>query len=164
MPWLLALLALVLMDCTFPAPLAQPTATIGSVCHYQADGMLPDPRCTPGAINPDVTQDNLQQTICRSSWTRTIRPPVSYTEPLKRRLMADYGDLDSPANYELDHLISLEWGGSPRDPANLWPESYPAARDKDRAENRLHELVCAGQISLQDAQQRIATDWRTAAP
>jgi hypothetical protein len=64
--------------------------------------------------------------------------------------------------YEVDHLISLELGGS-NDIKNLWPESYRTepwnAHVKDKLEDRLHDLVCAGRISLAEAQRAIATDW-----
>lgn len=66
------------------------------------------------------------------------------------------------ADYEEDHLISLELGGSPTDPKNLWPESYttiPNARDKDKVENYLHKQVCSGALSLKEAQREISTDW-----
>jgi len=62
---------------------------------------------------------------------------------------------------EVDHLISLELGGSNRI-TNLWPEPYDItwnAHVKDRLENRLHEMVCAGQLDLATAQKAIATDW-----
>jgi len=63
--------------------------------------------------------------------------------------------------YEVDHLISLELGGS-NDITNLWPEAYAGAwgaRSKDALENRMHRLVCAGQLDLAQAQREIATDW-----
>lgn len=76
--------------------------------------------------------------------------------------MNRYGDTDSPSDYELDHLISLELGGNPTSEANLWPESYiitPTARGKDQVENYLHKQVCSGKITLQQAQLQIASDW-----
>src|SRR5262245_21264224 len=82
---------------------------------------------TPGALNPDVTQANINETICMRGWTKTIRPPVDYTNALKLTQMRDYGLSGSPRDYQEDHLISLELGGDPRDPRNLWPEPYPRA-------------------------------------
>lgn len=119
--------------------------------------------CTPGAINPDVTQTNINQTICVSGYTKTIRPSVSYTDRLKRTQMAAYGFTDSISSHEEDHLISLELGGAPSDPKNLWPEPHASPNAKDAVEDTLHAAVCDGRISLQDAQQRIATNWTTAA-
>jgi hypothetical protein len=124
---------------------------------------LPDPGCTPGAVDPAVTQANIQQTICASGYTAKVRPPTSYTSPLKVTLMAAYGFADQrPLDYELDHLISLELGGAPRDPANLWPELWTGttgARQKDVVENFLKAQVCRGALSLAEAQRQIATDW-----
>ncbi|MDO8619504.1 MAG: hypothetical protein Q7R49_06230 [Candidatus Daviesbacteria bacterium] len=123
---------------------------------------LPDKACTPGDIDPKVTQSNIQQTICVSGYTKTVRPPVSYTAPLKLKIMQEYGDTDSPKNYELDHLISLELGGNPTSETNLWPESYNIAlnaREKDKVENYLHNQVCSGKSTLYQAQLQIANDW-----
>ncbi len=124
---------------------------------------LPDADCTPGALNPAVTQDTIGATICVSGYTQTVRPPTSYTSPLERQLLVAYGlPGASPADFELDHLISLELGGAPRDVANLWPEAYAGpfgARQKDRVENYLHAQVCSGARSLTEAQRLIATDW-----
>ena len=132
----------------------------------------PNPRLTPGAINPAVTQATIRSTICVLGWTTTVRPPASYTTNLKRRQIVVYGYRDHLlADYEEDHLVSLEIGGAPRDPKNLWPEPYAVklsdgrsvgARVKDLIENRLHDLVCAGQISLAAAQHEEATDWISA--
>jgi hypothetical protein len=76
--------------------------------------------------------------------------------------MAAYGvGRRSPSDFELDHLISLELGGAPSDPRNLFPEPYapePGARQKDTVENRLNDEVCSGEISLATAQRRIL-DW-----
>jgi hypothetical protein len=84
---------------------------------------LPDPSCQPGATNPDVTQATIGSTICVSGRTSTVRPPTSYTNPLKVQQIAQYGYSDtSTADYEEDHLIPLELGGSPRSTLNLWPE------------------------------------------
>ena len=88
-------------------------------------------------------------------WTRTIRPPSSYTSPLKLRQMRDYGASGSPNGYQEDHLISLELGGHPTDPRNLWPEPRPRAEQVDGIENELNDRICSGSISLAEAQERI---------
>jgi hypothetical protein len=141
------------------------TSAVGS-CH--ARGALPDPSCTPGVTNLEVTQENIFQTICVPGWTRTIRPPTSYTNALKLRQMAEYGIQDLPPSaVEEDHLIPLAVGGHPTDPRNLWPEPWDGpdgAHAKDRIENALHRLVCSGQMTLEEAQRRIGTDWTTALP
>jgi hypothetical protein len=112
------------------------------------------PTLTPGALNPDVTQANIHETICTRGWTKTIRPPVEYTNALKAKQMRQYGLAGDPSDYQEDHLISLELGGDPRDPRNLWPEPYPRAAEVDRIENELNATVCAGRLSLADAQRK----------
>ena len=109
---------------------------------------------TPGALNPDVTQLTIRSTICVRGWTRTIRPPVEYTNALKARQMRAYGETGDPSDYQEDHLISLELGGAPTDPRNLWPEPYPRASAVDQIENDLNAKVCSGELSLADAQLR----------
>jgi hypothetical protein len=127
-----------------------------------ARGALPDPQCTPGAIDPRVTQANLIQTICVSGHTKTVRPPAADTDALKDQQMKQYGLTLSKSQVEEDHLAPLEVGGAPRDPANLWPEprtGTPNAGNKDKVENWMHREVCAGRLSLAEAQRRIAMDW-----
>ena len=127
---------------------------------------LPDASCQPGAYNPDVTQSTIGSTICVSGWTSTVRPPTSYTNPLKVQQIAQYGYADtSTADYEEDHLVPLELGGAPRDPRNLWPEpryGNETAGNKDTVENRLKTAVCAHKVTLAAARSAIATDWTTA--
>ena len=103
-------------------------------------------------LNPDVTQQNIATTVCKSGWTKTIRPATGYTNELKLRQMRAYGVGGSPTQYQEDHLISLELGGHPTDPRNLWPEPYPRASDVDSIENDLNAKVCSGRLSLEAAQ------------
>lgn len=92
-----------------------------------------------------------------------MRPPESYTEPLKLAGIKRYGYADTkPHDYEEDHLVSLELGGAPKEPRNLWPERPRSPNPKDKVENRLRREVCKGTLSLARAQHEIATDWRTA--
>lgn len=123
-----------------------------------------DGRATvPGVVNMAVTQDNIASTICVANWTKTIRPPSSYTNKLKRKLMNQAGiPWPQSRSYELDHDISLEVGGNPSDPNNLWLQPYnvdPGAHQKDHLENLLHKLVCSGKETLKDAQTEISIDW-----
>src|SRR5438552_4355634 len=108
---------------------------------------------TPGVLNPAVSQSTIRATICRRGWTRTIRPPVSYTNDLKRKGLRAYGLRGPPSGYQEDHLISLELGGHPTDPRNLWPEPYPRAAGVDRVENELNARVCSGRLALEEAQR-----------
>ncbi len=127
---------------------------------------LPNARLTPGTLNSAVTQATLRETICRrGGYTRSIRPAERYTEELKREQIREYGYGDRRLrDYEEDHLISLELGGSPDSPRNLWPEPHHVVGGwgsyaKDRLENRLHWMVCHGQIPLSQAQYLISHDW-----
>ena len=139
-----------------PGPLSAPARAISG---------LPNAALTPGALNPTVTSSDLYSTICKRGWTRTIRPPEDYTEQLKREQIRQYGYADRRLSaYEEDHLVSLELGGSPTAPDNLWPEPHQVAGGwgsyaKDRLENRLNHLVCDHRISLDAAQIMIATNW-----
>lgn len=147
---------------TNPAPAAAGTPGPGS-CHASGSGLyvLPDPSCTPGATNPNVNQADIYQTICKSGWTSTVRPPVSYTEPLKYQQMAEYGEGGSAGNYEEDHLVPLELGGSPTSAQNLWPEPGASPNPKDSVENAANHAVCDGSMTLVAAQQAIAANWIT---
>jgi hypothetical protein len=109
---------------------------------------------TPGVLNPDVRQETIGQTICVEGWTRTVRPSTDYTSRLKLEQMHEYGVSGSPDRYQEDHLISLELGGHPTDPRNLWPEPRPHAEDVDRIENELNHLVCSGRLTLAEGQRR----------
>ena len=140
-------------------------------CSYRADGgaWLPDPSCTPGAVNPQVIQANIATTICRAGWTATVRPPASVTGPEKVGSARAYGYTGSFRTGEYDHLIPLELGGDPNDPANLWlqpndnPNAMSTRNSKDGLENTLNALVCSGRLTLATAQQAIAANWVIAA-
>jgi hypothetical protein len=127
------------------------------------DWVVQNKKATPGALNTTVTQANIATTVCKSGWTATIRPTVTYTNKLKdtqlKTTYLAYTKMWGPAasGYEEDHLISLQLGGNPSDPKNLWPEPYAGngARKKDVVETALKRLVCAGTLKLADAQKAI---------
>lgn len=133
------------------AHLGKQTKTSGCVAH----GGLPDSACTPGAIFTNATP----QQICAYGYSSSVRN-VPYSE--KEQDYAEYGiQYHAPGQYEVDHLVPLELGGS-NDIANLWPEAAspkPGFHEKDQVENYLHDQVCSGAMSLQDAQKQIATNW-----
>nr|WP_329460987.1 hypothetical protein [Streptomyces sp. NBC_01431] len=112
----------------------------------------------------------LKTTICQSGYTSTIRPPASITDPEKRANAKSYGYTGSLHDAEEDHLISLELGGDPNDPHNLWVEPPSPGHKagagpnnpKDSVESKLHTAICSGKASLAAAQNAIATDWTTA--
>jgi len=151
-----------------PATLPPPSGGTNSAGAAADLAGLPDPSLTPGAVDPRVTPATLGSTICRSGYTRTVRPPSSYTESLKRQGLRAYGRQGRLSDYQEDHLVALEIGGSATDPRNLWPEplaSAPEAKpgltaaQKDPVENAAHSAVCAGRLPLADAQRLMATDW-----
>jgi hypothetical protein len=135
--------------------------------HVGPADIYPEPARTPGAINPEITQQNIHETICNPRWsTKSIRPEASYTNRLKIEQIAEYGYADSRLkDYEEDHFIPLELGGNPTDPKNLWPEPFETtvpdggAHAKDKVENYLHAEVCSGSLTLDQAQREISEDW-----
>lgn len=139
-------------------------ATLALVFSYTASASdLPDPALTLGTINLNVTQENIQQTVCVRGYTKTIRPPVYFTNKLKKRQLREYGYADTnPKHYEEDHLIALSIGGAPDDPLNLWPQPRGdewGAKKKDQLEMVLYKNVCAQKITLAEAQHAMATNW-----
>ncbi|MEP6986844.1 MAG: HNH endonuclease signature motif containing protein, partial [Chloroflexota bacterium] len=134
-----------------PANIGQPSKSTNCV----ASGGLQDKACTPGAIIPDATV----QQICTPGYSSSVRN-VPTSE--KDQVYAEYGIASHfSGQYEVDHLISLELGGS-NDISNLWPEladPKPGFHEKDGIENYLHAQVCNGTMSLQKAQELIASNW-----
>lgn len=137
------------------------TGTLTGHCTYRDKGQLPDPRCTPGSVDPAVTQANLRSAICRHGYTKTVRPPESQTERFKFDVAYPHYGTPAHERTELDHLVSLELGGS-NDATNLWPQAPGSPNPKDRIENALNYAVCSGRVTLAAAQQAIASDWLTA--
>jgi hypothetical protein len=164
----------------FVAPIITP-ASGGTVDTASVPaGVLPDAHLTPGATDPAVAQETIERTICVRGYSKSVRPSIAVTDPIKREVLSRYAALGDPwradqerGHYELDHLISLELGGAPADPANLWPEPYErpnrmhgavagttvGSESKDRLENSLHDAVCSGRMPLAAAQHAIATNW-----
>ncbi len=118
---------------------------------------LPNLKITPGD-----TLDVTSADICVAGYSSKIR---NVPESVKNQAYSEYGIFSrAPGQYEVDHLISLELGGS-NSIKNLWPESYTGpwnAHIKDKLEDRLHSLVCKGSLDLKTAQTEIATDWISA--
>ena len=160
-------------------------AVLAFVAHTALAADLPDSTKTPGAILGTVPDD--QSASCLSDKTGTavqVDDPITtamvctpgYTKCIRNVPQAEktavyqsYGLTGNHTGYcdvqqgcEVDHLISLELGGS-NDQTNLWPQPYQGttwnAHVKDQLENFLHGQVCAGNIALDRAQHEIATDW-----
>ena len=122
--------------------------------HAEVSRMPASWTATPGVLNPDVRQETIGETICVQGWTRTVRPPTDYTSNVKVEQMRAFGLEGGPEDYQEDHLISLELGGDPTDPRNLWPEPRARAEQVDRIENELNRKVCPGELTLAEAQRR----------
>lgn len=140
---------------------------------------LPNRGITPGAVDPAVTQENIDQTICahtRPSWSKSHRPPVSLTNRIKREQIRLYGYAETdPRKYEEDHLVPISIGGlsysepqyaqlQGRNAANLWPQPRNTitpwgAEKKDELEYALWKAVCRRKIGLSEAQAAFSANW-----
>jgi hypothetical protein len=129
--------------------------------------ILPDPKLTPGKADPALTESVLCDLTFRTASIRKVTTASSKKAYANYKVKNHAGYCNITAEgCELDHLISLQLGGT-NDVENLWPQSYAAipgqgiwnAHIKDKVETRLHTMVCAGKISLPQAQREIATDW-----
>lgn len=134
---------------------ASPQQT-GQAVLCQAQNGMPDSKCTIGAVFANVTAAQ----VCKPGYAASVRD-VPQSE--KQQVYAMYGiSSHYPGEYEVDHEISLELGGS-NDIKNLWPEAAlpkPGFHEKDKVEGYLHSQVCSGKMSLSDAQTKIATNWK----
>ena len=121
---------------------------------------LPDRRCSPGAYYSKLTKRVICSSSFRTSSVRHVPESEKFAVEREYGLVAKhYGQ-----TLEIDHIVSLELGGS-NDIANLYPEKAvlpghaPGFRVKDKLENKLHALVCAGQMTLRAARQQVASNW-----
>jgi len=158
--------------CPVAAVDAHATTPLGSVnktsgCHVQngsAGLPMQDPDCTPGALNPTVTEAILKSDNFR---TGCVRNCIT-SESAKHIVYTNYGIREDRATCELDHLVPLELGGADS-LNNIWPQCGPAHakgmkiffKEKDQVEDYLTTRVKSGDMSLRDAQERIAKDWTT---
>ncbi len=160
----LVLFSLILSSCNTTAVTGVPVSggvpasgslpTLGGQNRSSYAAYLPNPQMTPGD-----TLDVTKADICEPGYSSKVR---NVPQSVKNQAYQEYGILSHKAGeYEVDHLISLELGGS-NSIKNLWPESYSGpwnAHIKDKLENKLHELVCSGSLDLTTAQHDISTDW-----
>jgi hypothetical protein len=147
-----------------PVSCAAALASLLLVVGFAGTSYATNPPHVPGAASPNhhLTPGAHftvgKATICKTGYSASVRN-VPASE--KNAVYAAYGETRVPGGYEVDHLVSLELGGS-NVIANLWPEHYYdpwGARTKDRLENKLHQLVCSGAISLVTAQRKEAANW-----
>jgi hypothetical protein len=118
----------------------------------------PNRRLTPGAARLVSTDE-----LCANEYSDDARMVPA---DMREKVLEEYGVAGQLSrNYELDYLISPQLGGT-NDISNLWPEPASSTvwnlQAKDALENRLHQLVCRGNISLATAQRDLATDWISA--
>lgn len=134
-------------------------ALLVTSAHAAGPPLKPDPKLTPGAILSP--QPSLKK-LCTPGYSATVR---NVPESEKAAVFKEYGIDRHSMRFEVDHLISLELGGS-NDIKNLWPQSYQTtplnATVKDGLENRLHWLICHAGLPPATAQKAIAGDWTVA--
>jgi hypothetical protein len=129
---------------------------------------IPDLNKTPGVARAALTELT-EAKICSTKWGKD---PRHVTAAMKQQVFAAYGYTGNndprcvphgKQRCEIDHLISRELGGAD-DVKNLWPQAYGTspwnAHLKDKLENRLHKEMCAGHITLKEAQDMLVNDWR----
>ena len=141
------------------ALLALVAAALVAAGAFASAGSLILPRHTPGLRYSAVTEKTVFKTVCRAGWTKTIRPPATYTHALEKRQLVQFHYADqNPSHFEEDHVVSLELGGAPRSTRNLWPQPWTQARRDDNGiEASLHRKLCDGTLTLRQAQaQEIA--------
>jgi hypothetical protein len=157
------------------------TASVLAPVHYGSHQIspgsaapLPDSKATPGVADPDAVADltkkphmvnHVERNICADDFrTEPIRSTIVDFEGLKKKGCAEYGLAVCDESTEGDHLISLENGGCKDCLANLWPQPINVVgvvgyHTKDIVENRTHKLICAGTVTLEQAQRGLADDW-----
>lgn len=159
---------------TKPKPHPSPSSTpVGpDVCHVNG--------VTYCALNPTVQGNDLKNdkigtnnfstTICKTGWTATIRPPQQFTSKLKQDQLVKFHLPGTISNYEGDHRIPLELGGHPVflpqggtwilvAETNFSDESPGSPNPKDSDEGTLRQKVCAGTLTLRDAQNQLIAKW-----
>ncbi|MES1257845.1 MAG: hypothetical protein ABUS51_05430 [Acidobacteriota bacterium] len=149
-------------------PFAKADTSHGCTTGTKLGFPVPDPQCTPGAINPTITVEVLRNKDFRTGCIRDC----ATTETDKRATYGFYS-IAPPANNqgstqtcELDHLVSLELGGADT-LDNIWPQCGPNQvvlakryfKQKDLVENFLAVRVRTGKLALADVQKGIAADW-----
>jgi len=156
--WISLTLVFILMACASPSLIDTATAHLGErtkTSGCRANGPLPDSGCTPGAIISTATREQ----ICQSGYAKNVR---NVPTQVKDEAYAEYSVQSRLlGEYEVDHLIPLELGGS-NEITNLWPEPAnprPGFHEKDQVENYLHDQVCSQAITLDQAQNDIASGW-----
>ena len=116
---------------------------------------LPERDLTPGA-----TRSVAMSEVCSMAHEDVVR---EVSDSMRQEVFREYGIMNARAgDYEIDYLIAPGLGGA-ENLQNLWPEPYRSqtwnAHVKDALEERLHQLVCSGDLDLHTAQHEVAADW-----
>jgi hypothetical protein len=130
-------------------------ALAAAIAGYEPLGAAP--------LNPAVSQETITTTICIPGWTKTVRPSYAVSHAVKLEKLREAGLAPSDiSRFELDHIVPLSLGGAPDDPGNMALQAWPEAMAKDAVEACLPRLVCAGRLTLAEAQTAIVSGWRLA--
>lgn len=125
--------------------------------------LLPGLASALPALNPDVSQATIRETICRPGYSSTVRPSTTFTNPIKRRLMGEAGiPAENSSEWALDHRIAIALGGHPRQLSNLQLLTTSENSRKSRIEVKLLCFVCTDAMLLRQAQEELALDWQEA--
>lgn len=117
-----------------------------------------NPQLTPGDLcdREDPDFDGLRYP------ERIVHCRRAVTSETKIAIAASYGIYgETRQNYEIDHFIPLNIGGS-NEGRNLWPLFGPLAREKSQYEAWLMERVASGDVRQVEAIERIRA-WRPGA-
>jgi hypothetical protein len=114
----------------------------------------PRPDLTPGKTLPVTISQ-----VCVPGYSKEARGEHKISKSTRETVMFLYGLDPKAKGYVIDHLISLELGGS-NDRRNLWPQTIEEGHMKDRLENLLHRKVCSKAMTLTEAQLELSFDWR----
>ncbi len=131
-----------------PHNAVQPFPAAGS-CHARqaANGVLPDPACTPGAVDPHVTDATLESTVCRrGGYTSTVRPPTSVTNSEKRLAQAATGRATGPRRTNLTTWCPSSWGVLPTVRRTSGPSRDPPRTP--RTNSKAHCTICSAHTAL----------------
>jgi hypothetical protein len=127
---------------------------------YRDGAIGPDPSCTPGELDPAVTE-NTAQTVCSEAWvtaaSRRQPPPSTLDE-----LLIEYQLPGNPMTYALARVIPVEDGGSPTSMENLYPlplNGFGGEQTRTAVAAQLHDEICSHKITVTQAAKTLEGDW-----
>lgn len=122
-------------------------------CQLKNKQSLPDPQCTPGSAAPSA-----RSLLCLDAELKR-QPSKKPSKKLTRRIKKAYRV--KGGQWQINLLIPARLGGKANQ-ANLWPIKKRLRNKKQRVEIKLWREMCAGSVSLNQAQKQIADNWKTA--